>query len=319
MYHANVQNKNRKGALVFLRTVIAVLCGVLTVVSLTSCMMPETTILIPSQEHKGILLIKGSIKGTGPYDVFIDTGVDPSVVDLSKARELGLPVDESMSGKAEGSGDGQGLTVMRASIEGLTLKGREIRSIEALAADLSSFASALDSDLALILGYSFLKDRVVRFDYRSNEIAITDSTGSLPPPTTPVTTAHRVPLKPNSEEDMIPIFEIWVHGEAVMVSLDTGKSGGVEFYGSAIDRLGLRQLADAGTAERRQGARGGRTVSAGTLDVITVGPFDIENVKVSFSDKMPKNGTREGNAGNAFLRNFVVTVDYVNGELIFER
>lgn len=265
------------------------------------------------------MLISASVKGSDTHGAFIDTGVDPSVVDVSFARALGLPVDESVSGEAEGSGDGQGLRVMQATIEGLSLNNRLFDPIDAVAADLSSFGSALNSDLVLILGYSFMQDRIVRFDYQAGEIVIADSQSTLRPPTTPVTKEHRVPLKFNSAEDVIPVFEIRVQGEPVTVSLDTGKSGGIEFYDSAVDRLGLKQASDAGEQETRHGARGSRTVSAGVLDVISVGSFDVENARVSFSDKKPSGEVREGNAGNAFLRNFVVTVDYVNGELVFEQ
>ena len=275
--------------------------------------------IVSTNESKGILLFGASIKGSDPYGAFIDTGVDPSVVELSVARASGLPVDESSSGQAEGSGDGQGLRVMRAAIEGLSLNGRQFEPVEAVAADLSSFASALNSDLGLILGYSFLKDRVVRFDYQAGEITIAESRGNLPRPTTPVTTAHRVPLMFNSQEDVIPVFEIRIHDKPVFVSLDTGKSGGVEFYRSAVDRLGLDQVADSGLRETRTGARGRRTVSTSVLDAVSLGPFEIENAEASFAGKSPLGETREGNAGNRFLRNFVVTVDYVNGELVFEQ
>ena len=301
------------------RQVPVIQLAVIALVSLMSCRSNDAFVVVPAQESKGILLISASIKGDDSYGAFVDTGVDPSVVDISVARALGLPIDESSSREAEGSGDGQGLRVMRATIEGLSLNGQDFEAIESVAADLSSFGSALNFDLGLILGYSFLRNRIIRFNYPAGEIVIADSQSSLPPATTPVSNAHRIPLRFNSDEDMIPVFEIGVGGEAVIVSLDTGKSGGVEFFGSAVDRLELIQVADAGAREMRHGARGGRTVSVGILDAISVGPFAVENAKVSFSEKLPASEAREGNAGNAFLSNFVVTVDYINGEIIFEQ
>lgn len=298
---------------------LLVICTITALFTLVSCKTDGGFVIVSAQESKGIMLFSASVKGSDTHGAFIDTGVDPSVVDLSFARALGLPVDESASGEAEGSGDGQGLRVMQATIEGLSLNNRQFDAIDAVAADLSSFGSALNSDLVLILGYSFLQDRIIRFDYQAGEILIANSQSTLRPPTTPVTKEHRVPLRFNSAEDVIPVFEIRVQGEPVIVSLDTGKSGGVEFYGSAVDRLGLEQVADAGEQEMRRGARGSRTVRAGVVDAISVGPFEIKNTKASFSDRASAGEAREGNAGNTFLRNFVVTVDYVNSELVFEQ
>lgn len=141
------------------------------ILSPVSCVTGVRSVAMATHERKGIMIVNGTINGFGPYCAFIDTGADPSVVDLSTAREIGLPVDESSTGEAEGSGDGKGLTVIEASIQGPSLNGPKIEPTEAFAADLSAFSTALDTDLALILGYSFLKNRIVRFDDQANEMA----------------------------------------------------------------------------------------------------------------------------------------------------
>lgn len=268
---------------------------------------------------KNVPLIAGNIGESEALLFLIDTGVDPSVIDLNVARRVGLSVDESEIGEAAGTGDGAGLAVMRASIEGLVIAGSQHPPIEALAADLSSFSRALKTDLAGILGYSFLKRRVVRIDYPAKEIAFGETVDKLPPKRTETKTSYLAPLKFNGDDDPIPVFDILIADERITVSLDTGKSAGIEFYDSAGDRVRTLGRVAAGKEATRIGARGAKTVTAGVLQSLRLGPFTIKDVPVSFSDHKPAGEAREGNAGNRFLRNFVVTIDYAQGDIIFER
>jgi len=269
---------------------------------------------------RNVPLIEVEIAKSEPLLFLVDTGVDPSVIDAAVARRLGLPVDETKVGKASGTGDGAGLAVMQSSIVGLSVSGREYPPIEALAADLSSFGQALGTDLAGILGYSFFKNRVVRIDYRTSQIVFANAPENLPPLSPETKMQYRLPLVFNSKEDQIPVFDILVRGEAVTVSLDTGKSAGIEFYKPVADRLKIAELCtDAGVATRL-GAQGNRRVTTGILPFVKLGPFTIEDAAVSFSGKIPDGESRrDGNAGNAFLQSFVVTLDYKNMQLIFER
>ena len=45
-----------------------------------------------------------TIGGRGPFVCLLDTAVDPSVVDLALARELGLAVRDDAPGEAAGQG-----------------------------------------------------------------------------------------------------------------------------------------------------------------------------------------------------------------------
>ena len=274
---------------------------------------------IPIRTPKNVPLVEAQLDQSGPLLFLLDTGVDPSVIDIETARAHNIPVDESVVGEAAGSGDGKGLAVMRSSIDRLVINGHSYDQIDALAADLSPFSKALDVSLAGILGHSFLTGRIIRIDYPAKEIAIATDAEQLPPSTTRTNLHYAVPLRFNSEDDRIPVFDISVRGMRVAVSLDTGKSSGVEFFQSATDRLGLEDAAQTGAAESRLGARGARQVTAGELDRIRLGPFNVENAKVSFSNKLSAGELREGNAGNAFLQGFVVTINYATGSISFEQ
>ena len=268
---------------------------------------------------KNVPLVDGKINDSEGLKFLIDTGVDPSVIDANAARRLGLPVDESNVSEASGSGDDAGLAIMRSSIQGLQIDGRKFETFNALAADLSSFSNALATPLAGILGYSFISGKVIRFDFKAHEIALSSSFEDLPMASTPTSSTYCAPLRTNSPDDPIPVFDIVIDGEPIAVSLDTGKSSGIEFYKPVWERLQLPSTSLVTGKADRLGARGKRVVMTARLPLVKLGPFASSDVPASFSEKFPKNETREGNAGNAFLNNFVVTIDYAKRQICFAR
>ncbi|MEZ5708958.1 MAG: aspartyl protease family protein [Blastomonas sp.] len=274
---------------------------------------------IGTEPARGIQLFEASIGSVDDLKMFIDTGVDPSVVDEAHARRLGLPIDDTRVGEAEGSGDGEGLAVRFSSISGLNIAGVNVETFDALAADLSGFGSALGVDLVAILGHSFLKDRVVRIDYRTNELSVSDTAGNLPPLSIGVRERTELPFKANSDEDPIPVFEMTLDGQAFQVSLDTGKSGGVEFFGSLEERLQLANALRGGEQVTARGARGEREVLSGQVDGLAINSLQLGSTPASIGQRASDGGLREANAGNATFAGMVITIDYPNSRLVLER
>lgn len=289
------------------------------VLGLTSCASLPNSQPVSTLFPKGIPHVRAAIENTDNLNFMIDSGVDPSVIDESLARCMNLPIDESETKEAEGGGEGAGLEVRRSSINGLRLGSTTYPPIAAVAADLSGFGKALNIPLAGILGHSFLKDRVVRIDYPAGQIAVAETLEGLAPKKTQTSQRYAVTLVHNSAEDTIPVFEIQVNGQPVQVSLDTGKSGGVEFFRSAAEKLDLTRVAERESETVVTGARGKRTIIRSMLKSINLGPFVVVDPEISISQKQPTNELREGNAGNKFLRNFVVTIEDINHQIIFEK
>ena len=309
-----VRKGRAKPAASFPRWAIGALAAVIA-----GCSTPKTTQNLPIEFVRNVPLVEASVGKSRSLKFMIDTGVDPSVIDVAAARRLGLPIDESEVGEASGSGDGPGLAIQRASIRDLSVGPTQYPPFDAVAADLCKFSDALGTELVGILGFSFLRMGVCRIDFRSGEIAFASASNRLPPLTSETTRSHRLPLRFNSEEDPIPVFDIVVAGETVTVSLDTGKSGGIEFYRPVAEQLRIAERTSNAGEAKRLGARGSRTVSTGVLPAVTLGPFTVKDAPVSLSKKAPSNEARQGNAGNSFLRNFVITIDYINKELTFEQ
>lgn len=278
---------------------------------------PVTT--LPFDFQKNEIIVEVYLAEGELLKFMLDTGVDPSAIDTAVADRLGVVVDKSVAGEAAGTGGGRGLVVMPAMIPVMTIGGTDFPPIDALAADLSGFGAALNIELAGILGRSFLEGRVVRIDYGAQRIDIAETRAALPPPMTPVRQSYSVPFDFNSEEDPTPVFEIMVEGQPVIVSLDTGSSGGIELFADAAQRLGLSGAAEAGEDVTALGARGERTLKRGLLENVGLGPFTVPELDVRFSDLGADGGVREGNTGNRLFRHFVLTLDYTRHELVFEK
>jgi len=280
---------------------------------------PAVVTTAPFEFAHNQIIIDAAIGDSAPQRFLIDCGVDPSVIDLTLARSLGIEIDETQAGEATGAGDGEGLAVMLSSIPDLAIQEMKFVPIVALAADISPFSGALGFPLAGILGHSFLEHRIVRIDYPARQVTIGTEASAFAPPATTVTRRYVVPLKFNSEEQLIPVFDLMIDGEIVSVTLDTGSSGGLELFPAAVKRLGLEDEKAAGEATEALGARGLRKLTKGSLANVGLGPFVIAELPTHFSERSISGEVREGNAGNQLFQNFVLTLDYVNGEVIFEQ
>ena len=202
----------------------------------------ETSIqfrLIENQVVVGILL-----GGRGPFTSLLDVAVEPSVVDLTLARELGLPIDETAPGDAAGQGAGRA-TFYPSELPDLQIGEHHVGSIEAVALDLSSLGAKLGRPLHAILGQSFFDGRVVQFDYGQQLL-------KLDP--TIVEEGLSVPIE--GAADLTPVVTVTVNGREVPVVLDTGSSLTLGIYLDAVDDLGLATARDAATPRTVIGARG---------------------------------------------------------------
>jgi hypothetical protein len=257
--------------------------------------------------------------GKETYWFILDSAVDPSVIDDSLLELDHIELVSLETHEAEGAGDDEGLQVRLARVHRFSVGGMDLSGLEAVAADLSGFSKTLDRPLAGILGYSFFIDKVVRIDYANAHVDVALSRPELSDPTNSLSVSHSVPLTFMTKNDLIPVFDIVVNDETVRVSLDTGSSLGIQFYSSAVERLGLESLREQAESSSIIGARGQTEIRNATLDDVVLGPFEEFGVPVSFSERQHNAAERQGNVGNRFLSRFVLTLDYVDDLIIFER
>jgi len=250
----------------------------------------------------------------GPYFFILDTGVDPSAIDVNLALRLGLPVDTSRAGEAAGAGTGS-VRIYPATVSGLRFAERSIDDFPAVALDLAPLSERLGRPLHGMLGHSFLRDRVVQIDYPAGVVRLL--THGFDPAREEE--AVRVPLvfRPN---DIIPMVEVRVNDHTVPVSLDTGSGLTLEIFLSAVERLDLTDVYERAESVELTGARGAFMARAASVDHVALGPFVLDDQELTFSQRTPQaEEGRQGNLGGGFLRHFVVTLDYRDQEIILTR
>jgi hypothetical protein len=249
----------------------------------------------------------------------LDTAVDPSVIDESLLEIDGVDLISDETHEAEGAGDEKGLSIRLAMVNRYAVGDWRMSALEVVVADLSGLGGSLDVELAGILGYSFLKNKVVRIDYANTRLDLAPNRAALPDRADVCPRAHVVPLQFMSSADLIPIVDLLINDQELRVTLDTGSSLGVQVYDSAVSRLGLDTIRDQAKVSSITGARGQAEIRTATLDNVVLGPFEENDIPVSFSNRQHNPAERQGNVGNRFLKRFLLTIDYVEGLVVFER
>ena len=271
-------------------TLVAVLlCGAASAEPLT----------VPFDFSRNAIGLDVVVKGA-PLHMILDTGVDPSAIDLARADALGLKVDRGAAGEASGEGDAKQAQVFPATIENLAIAGRSFASVDALAMDMSTLSASYGRKLDGVLGYSFLTDKIVLIDYGHRTLGILDRPADATPTVRQCRKRWSVALR-GFTDDNIPLIPDFRLGAATApISLDTGSNGGIALYQGALDLPGVRAaLAEKGETSFT-GARGKGKSKVYALGLpVGFGPFtlpagQIVNVR---GDKGSAD-TRLANVGN---------------------
>jgi len=100
--------------------------------------------------------------------MMLDTGTNPSAIDIATARELGLKLD-SIGSKPTGGGSGVNLAY-GTKLPLVEFGGITAKNIEAAAIDLTKISERLGKPLQGVLGHSVLNGRIVQIDYPNHVV-----------------------------------------------------------------------------------------------------------------------------------------------------
>jgi hypothetical protein len=216
-----------------------------------------------------------SVKGK-PLYVLLDTGVDPSVIDLGRAKALGLPMQRGLGGEASGEGNGSA-HVFPAAIKALAIDGKAWGDVDALAMDMAGLSKSYGKALDGVLGYSFLVGKTVVIDYPASTVTFYKGSHPVAAAMKPCKLHYATPLVFAGADDRIPVLPDFRFGEAMArISLDTGSNRGVSLFPAGLALKGVRAAMVRTGEVQGAGARGGFTSDKGQLNLTTgVGDFTL--------------------------------------------
>jgi predicted aspartyl protease len=266
---------------------------------------------VPFELVKNEPVAKVMINGRGPFNMMLDTGTDPSAIDLATAESIGIK--RSTKGQAaSGSGTERALAY-DCKFESVGLGGLSVRNLDAAAIDLSKLSEKIGIKIDGVLGYSLFRNRVVQFDYPAHTLRFFDSM--------PATRSPEAFSTKFRYADNVLIEGVLVNGVAAVANLDTGSSSSFTISPRAIEKLGLADAAAQGTVKTSVGYNGRSEIREGKVGSIQVGTISVASPTVMF---MPKgagydNSAWDINIGNGFFKDYVVTFDYKNKVVRVER
>jgi len=282
-----------------------------------SSIQKQAVIELPFELLHGTIIVPATVNGAGPFWMMLDTGADPSIVELGIAKSAGLKI--AASGQ-QGSGGGTSHNLSyETSLPVVQLGGLTAIKIDALAMDLSKLSSTLGRPIGGVLGYSLFKRRIVQIDYPNRKVrfykdapSCAGAALSQPPKCTTL---------PFRYKDDILASGVTVDGKPVTTNVDTGSNSSFQLSPAAVDKLGLSEdLARAHTSSS-VGFNGALNNHEGTVRNVAVGTISVNDPPVIFFGKGMGMDEESWDLriGSAFLKDYVVTLDFRRGKITLTR
>lgn len=258
---------------------------------------------IPFTFEPQVLRCAAAGPGGRPLTVLLDTGTDPSAIDLTLAQRLGLRLGEFALGQTANSDT---VPFTETVLPWLRLGNLTLRDLFMLAVDLRPAPFQVD----MVLGYNVLQQIVLRIDYTQHRLHISHPDLGVPS------------LSESSALMGLTFFE---HFPALtnitldtalclpQVTIDTGSNGGVTLGPDLAAQIGLQRNAAAVVATQGMGFSGSCEILVGRAASMQVGPFALQNVQLDTLSDGAGDLRRAGraNIGNRLLARFAsVTLDY---------
>jgi predicted aspartyl protease len=272
---------------------------------------------VPFEFVHNQILVQVKIAGKGPFTMLLDTDTDPSAIDLATAKELGLSLDSRLFPATGGGRDAQ--TVQLTRLPSLELGTIIAKDLVAGAVDLKKVAAKLERPLHGVLGYSFLKDRIIQIDYAASKIRF-----YLQSPYAAIANAPNtvnVIGMPFRYDDGVIIDSVFINGEKLKATLDTGSSGTFALTPQAAAILGLDDQAQDGTGQKSVGYNGEYESKSGVLKSVRLGRLSLESAPASFwpTGTGHDKAKFDVNIGNGFFKDYLMTFDFRGKIVVFEK
>src|SRR5689334_2498002 len=264
---------------------------------------------VPFEFVHNQIVVQVKIGGKGPFNMLVDTNTDPSAIDEKIARELGLAIGSS-GAPASGSGT-EANTTYPTMFPTIELGSITAKQVSAATIDMSKISARIERPIAGVLGFSFLKDRIIQIDYGNLKLRFF-AVSPYPRIQMAPNTVNTIAMNFRREEGDVIIDSVFVNNEKMRATLDTGSSGSFSLTPEAVALLGLEDEAAEGKTESSVGYNGQYERKNGILKSVRMGRYAAESVQASFFPPKTGHDNRpwQVNIGNAFFQDFVMTFDF---------
>jgi predicted aspartyl protease len=276
-----------------------------------------TVVEIPFDFYRKEIILQVKVNGKGPFNMMLDTGTDPSTIELNTARELGLKLI-SLGSPPVGGGTAPRM-VYGVYLPVVQIGGLAANNVEAVAIDMSKISERLGKPLHGVIGHSVLNGRIVQIDY-PNRVVRFYSQSPFAGAAKQSNTAKQTVLRFRYVDNIL-IDDVFVNGKKMVGNLDTGSNGMFDLTPAAVALLGMEEEAKEAPASTDVGYNGVSENKKGKLTNVTVGGVSVDAPEVVFFGKGSGRDKKPWgiNIGNVFLKDFVVTIDYRHKLVTLER
>ena len=277
-----------------------------------------TAVVIPFELVTRHILIKVRINNSDPLWFIFDTGDKVAIVDLERAKSLGLNLQGAVNVGGAGPGTLRGSYVRDASLGVVGLEGNNQPVVMAI--PLQSMQSKFGHDIDGIIGADFIKRFVVEVDYPARVLRLHDRDKfeySGP--------GETIPTNLNSGGHPIISADVTVAGRPPLKAkfvIDVGSGGSLVLHRPFVEQEGLLEPGPKTIKSLGGGGAGGKvTGRSGRITELRIGTFKIENPLTLFSQDQAgafASSEIQGNIGQQILSKFKVLLDYSRGRIILE-
>ena len=264
------------------------------------------------------IVLAATVNGSAPLSFVLDTGDQVGVIDLERARQLGLPLGRELRVGGVGASQMTGyvLTGVTFVVPALPQAPQRL----ALALPLTPLATRLGHEFDGIMGADFIRQFVVEIDYARRTVALHD----------PAAFAYdgpgeSVPIRFNAAgHPLIDAVVTPLGGEPIAgrFLIDIGSGGSVALHSPFASAHHLPAAGDKTIrAIGLSGAGGEGTGRFGRIAALTIGRVTLTRPTALFSADTAgafADATIAGNIGFDILRRFRLFLDYSRQRIIFE-
>lgn len=269
----------------------------------TAVAAPPADIVLPSAFHDGMTYVQVSINGATPRWMGLDDGTSPSVLDLDYAKSLDLPLKP---GAGSGTGFGTQKVLFFTTKADIAAGGSNRSHADFSAARLSGMIGPDGQQLAGVLGYSFLKDRILVIDYPRREIRFAASSRAC---------TCDIPFRFDND---IPSIPVTVGGRRMTALIDSGGAYELLITPAGARSSGLQAWLDQATPHTGYGYAGAQSVLIGQAPDLTVGEFVVAMPQTVYSTFGTAPLKSQAALGVHFLEHYKVTLNYRAHTVRFE-